>query len=182
MFYILFNKMYRLKLLENSGMKFRPDMSIGEDLLFNVEVFKGLSRISFVNYPLYHYVVKPSGSLAWGKIHDNAHLAYKEHYEAIYSLYKYLNVSDSSAYNKIEFRYIGLLRRYISQLLSSSERIKALQVLNYTSNDVITMNIIKKNRITSIHCAILSTKSFTIIYLFHIIVEKIFRKIKGYGK
>lgn len=57
----LWNKMFRRDRL--SGLRFREDITICEDLLFNAEVFLHSENIRCIPEPLYHYIIRSDSAL-----------------------------------------------------------------------------------------------------------------------
>ncbi|MFV0363060.1 MAG: glycosyltransferase family 2 protein [Suipraeoptans sp.] len=63
-FGVVWNKMYKMKLITKFKVKFQPDISMGEDFIFNMEYLQAVSYISSLNEKLYHYLWKREGSLS----------------------------------------------------------------------------------------------------------------------
>lgn len=62
---IPWNKIYRRAILEQADIRFRPDLCLGEDLVFVLDYLDAAAGdMSFVNAPLYHYVLGNSDSLS----------------------------------------------------------------------------------------------------------------------
>lgn len=60
----IWNKIYEVERLRENGIKFDENLSLGEDLLFNIEYLKtGIDDFSYANLPLYHYVKRKTESL-----------------------------------------------------------------------------------------------------------------------
>ena len=57
------NKVYRNSIIKNNNIKFDEEISIGEDLLFNIEYFTSSKKIYILNKELYHYEVSNNKSL-----------------------------------------------------------------------------------------------------------------------
>lgn len=59
------NKIYRRDILECNQIRFRPDLSLGEDLIFNLAYIRHLcDGFTMINRPLYHYTVGGADSLS----------------------------------------------------------------------------------------------------------------------
>lgn len=58
------NKVYRNSIIKNNNIKFDEEVSIGEDLLFNIEYFTSSKKIYILNKELYHYEVSNNKSLS----------------------------------------------------------------------------------------------------------------------
>lgn len=62
---IPWNKIFRRDILEKNRIRFRADISLGEDLIFNLDYLHCLSGgFAFVNAPLYHYSLGNADSLS----------------------------------------------------------------------------------------------------------------------
>lgn len=60
----IWNKIYDVEVLKNNKIKFNEKLSLGEDLIFNLEYLKtGINYIESVNIPLYHYIKRGTESL-----------------------------------------------------------------------------------------------------------------------
>lgn len=49
-------KMYRRKIIEENGVRFSPDLTMGEDVLFNLSYFHYIETVQIIPVELYHYV------------------------------------------------------------------------------------------------------------------------------
>jgi Glycosyltransferases involved in cell wall biogenesis len=56
-------KLYRSEIIKKKQVRFRSDIYIGEDFLFNQEYLKYGTHIGIVNQSLYYYICKDNGSL-----------------------------------------------------------------------------------------------------------------------
>jgi len=56
-------KMYKKDFIKENNLSFPTDRSLGEDFLFNMEVFTYCNSTMFINKPYYHYRQTGSGSL-----------------------------------------------------------------------------------------------------------------------
>ena len=63
-FAAIWNKIYEVERLRENDIKFDESLSLGEDLLFNLEYLKtGINKFKYVSIPLYHYVKRGTESL-----------------------------------------------------------------------------------------------------------------------
>ena len=60
----LWNKWYRLDFLKQNNIYFREDVRLGEDFIFNCEMFMVAETIEGTDIPLYRYFKRNSGSLS----------------------------------------------------------------------------------------------------------------------
>lgn len=52
---VIWNKVYRTKLIKDNNMWFDPKARKGQDVIFNAEILQITSRIYYIHNPLYHY-------------------------------------------------------------------------------------------------------------------------------
>lgn len=57
------NKIYRRSLLQKGNYKFKKNITLVEDALFNFDVFKSVNNILFIDKAYYHYRIKPIKTL-----------------------------------------------------------------------------------------------------------------------
>ena len=98
---IPWNKIFRRTILEENRIRFRPNLSLGEDLIFNLDYLHCLTDgFVFVNRPLYHYTIGSLDSLS------------SKYYPDLDGIYRkiYLRIKDElcsipGAYEKWELEY-----------------------------------------------------------------------------
>ncbi len=54
--YQVYNKIYRAKIVRKNALRFRENLSFGEDLTFNLDYLSHAKSLSFVYSPLYFYI------------------------------------------------------------------------------------------------------------------------------
>ena len=57
------NKIYRRSLLQKGNYRFKKNITLVEDALFNFDVFKSVNNILFIDKVYYHYRIKPIKTL-----------------------------------------------------------------------------------------------------------------------
>ena len=98
---IPWNKIFRRTILEENRIRFRPNLSLGEDLIFNLDYLHCLTDgFVFVNRPLYHYTIGSLDSLSSKYYPDLAGI-----YRKIYLRIKDELCSIPGAYEKWELEY-----------------------------------------------------------------------------
>lgn len=98
---IPWNKIFRRTILEENHIRFRLDLSLGEDLIFNLDYLHCLTDgFVFINRPLYHYTVGSMDSLS------------AKYYPDLVGIYRkvYMRIKDElcsipGAYEKWELEY-----------------------------------------------------------------------------
>lgn len=61
-FYAPWNKVYKASFIKKNGISFPNGVAVGEDEIFNINVFKKVSSLRVINRSLYNYVVDRAGS------------------------------------------------------------------------------------------------------------------------
>lgn len=98
---IPWNKIFRRTILEENHIRFCPNLSLGEDLIFNLDYLHCLTDgFVFVNRPLYHYTIGSLDSLSSKYYPDLAGI-----YRKIYLRIKDELCSIPGAYEKWELEY-----------------------------------------------------------------------------
>ena len=101
----LWNKLFRRELLDD--LRFREDLKINEDILFNFEAFSRSTTSVFADYPLYNYIARIDTSAVFTtpsekKIQDSCKVS-----ETMWKSLLGTNLQDAAA-----VRYIRSLRSY----------------------------------------------------------------------
>ena len=98
---IPWNKIFRRTILEENHIRFRLDLSLGEDLIFNLDYLHCLmDGFVFVNRPLYHYTIGSMDSLSAKYYPDLAGI-----YQKIFLRIKDELCGIPGAYEKWELEY-----------------------------------------------------------------------------
>ena len=61
----LWNKLYKRQIIESYQLSFRENMKTGEDLIFNLDYFRNIKTVSFVNESLYGYMRRQNNSITY---------------------------------------------------------------------------------------------------------------------
>lgn len=80
---IPWNKIFKRSILEEYHIRFRTELSLGEDLIFNLDYLHHVGSFVFIDAPLYHYMVGNTDSLS-AKFYPNL----SEIYQILYSRIK----------------------------------------------------------------------------------------------
>ena len=51
----LWNKIYNAEIIRQNNIRFRPDVELGEDAVFNTEYYRFCSSVTYIPEPLYYY-------------------------------------------------------------------------------------------------------------------------------
>ncbi|MCW6664637.1 glycosyltransferase [Aerococcaceae bacterium NML191219] len=109
-------KLYRRRLIEKY---FDESLSLGEDLIFNLEYLKGCSRISYITDQLYHYRVGDTNTLStryFDKRIDEVHKVFQKSYTLFRQLF-----ADNISMTLVETKFIKEVCLCIRKLLVQTE-------------------------------------------------------------
>lgn len=142
---VIWNKIYDVSRLRENNIKFDEKLSLGEDLLFNLEYLKtGVKKIESVNYSLYHYIKRGKESL------DNKYrrdfLDIQENlFGKLTELSNFYNVSDKEK-NILKCDFMGAIIVSIDNfyLFNSKDEKKLKYVIKKACQSIEKNEIIKK--------------------------------------
>ena len=104
----IWNKLYERKLLVEKNIRFREDMNLGEDIIFNLEYLRELHGvICILNKPMYHYTRRNKDSLVC-KYNENYMIMQKLIYKNFLS-YLANRLADDNLRQKILCCYFNAL-------------------------------------------------------------------------
>lgn len=116
----LWNKLYRLRVIEKYQIRFDRELKKSEDMLFVCEYLHGISKVSYVSEPLYHYMfnaesicrnTKSKQTFSEDELTNlKAHEIIKE------------QISDDEVKEAFKCRYVCTLMRLLVNLYYSSEK------------------------------------------------------------
>lgn len=101
----LWNKLYKKDIL--SGLVFREELKINEDILFNFEVFRRTTKTVFSDYAKYNYLVRENGSACATTASEK-----KMQDSMIVNQYMYNELSDSDLADVATERYLRCMSGY----------------------------------------------------------------------
>lgn len=127
------NKIFETKIIQDNNIRFNENLSLGEDLLFNLEYMKYIDEIKIVNKTTYNYIQTDNESLD-NKYYENLF----EIYKCLYSeLYKYmtefkvdLNKEEKSFYRS----YFYMLIRVLNNTLNKKCKLSLFNKFKYNSS------------------------------------------------
>ena len=61
----LWNKLYKRQIVEEYRITFPEQLTTGEDFIFNLEYFKHIQKVSFINETLYDYIRRQNNSITY---------------------------------------------------------------------------------------------------------------------
>lgn len=178
---IPWNKIFRRTILEENHIRFRLDLSLGEDLIFNLDYLHCLTDgFVFINRPLYHYTVGSTDSLSSKYYPDLAGI-----YRKVYMRIKDELCSIPEAYEKWELEcahsYFFAFDRVFRNTWSKKNRLSWLQKWQYNACQFHSEEFqkcrkaIPKHYINQLQFYGLQTNSFLIYWITVVITEALSR-------
>ncbi|MGU8814898.1 glycosyltransferase [Clostridium perfringens] len=154
------NKLFKNRLIENF---FDEDISLGEDIIFNLSYIKKANRISVIEDCLYNYSLDNEESLT-KKFHENAFYSFQK---IIYSIKENLpeNIfleKKNKLFNLFFIDYFRCLNSLINK--SKKNKLEIKKTINDWSNDPIIEEILNENNKKSILNKIIESKNKDYIF------------------
>ena len=178
---IPWNKIYIRSILEENHIRFQPGLSLGEDLVFNLDYLHcQTGGFVFINKPLYHYSIGSMDSLSSKYYPDLSEI-----YQKVYSRVKDELRSISGAYEKWELEYehsyFFAFDRVFRNTWSKKNRISWLHKWQYNACQFHSeefqkcLQAIPKHYINQLQFYGLQTNSFLIYWITVVITETLSR-------
>lgn len=127
-----FNKIYLLEKIKENDIKFDINLSLGEDLLFNLEYMKYTEDIIIVNKQLYNYIQRDNESLD-NRYYENLFEIYNKLYNSMYEYMKKFNVDLRKEEKNFYRSYLYMLMRVLNNTLSKKNRMCFKDKIKYNS-------------------------------------------------
>lgn len=185
---VIWNKIYSKEVIQENNLRFREDIDLGEDFIFNCNYFKHINRIFDIKKCYYNYYVKKSNNLTTKFRTD---IIYRRDlvYNEWISLYKYYNIYDSK--KKLEFQnYEGFLMYHsICSIfkkdvnISDKEKICFLETILESKNIDTVLEYLKGKISKLIELNLIKKKKAKILYYFmkiKIDIKKLIKTIIKY--
>lgn len=178
---IPWNKIYLRSLLEDNHIRFQTELSLGEDLIFNLDYLHCLTDgFVFINRPLYHYSVGSTDSLS------------SKYYPDLVEIYRriYLRIRDElcstpGSYQKWELEYAHsyffAFDRVFRNIWSKKNRISWFQKWQYNAREFhseefqMCRKSISQGYINILQYYGLQTNSFLIYWITVVVTESLSR-------
>lgn len=178
---IPWNKIYLRSLLEDNHIRFQTELSLGEDLIFNLDYLHCLTDgFVFINRPLYHYSVGSTDSLSSKYYPDLVEI-----YRKVYMRIKDELCSIPEAYEKwkleYEHSYFFAFDRVFRNIWSKKNRISWFQKWQYNAREFhseefqMCRKSISQGYINILQYYGLQTNSFLIYWITVVVTESLSR-------
>lgn len=167
------NKIYISNIIKHNQIRFNEQISIGEDLLFNLDYLKMADdEILVVNKPLYNYVLRGKDSLNI-KYHANQFEIYKRIFTEVYDCLTLFEVNLDSIKPQFFNLYLHALNHILEHRYFKESRLPFMTKWKYNAeilkSDEFTQ-CLKMARITDlnkIYVALLKSKNYFLVYLYN---------------
>ena len=166
------NKIFDTKIIKENNIRFNEKISLGEDLLFNLEYLKCISgNILIINKPLYNYIYRNSISLSH-KYYSNLFEIYNKLYGELYNSMLLFGADIDKYKNDFYNIYFEMLNRVLRNTFSKQSEygiVKKIKynkyVLNSSEFNLCTKNVDLGNY-NYIYRKIIKYKSSLLLYFY----------------
>lgn len=181
----LWNKIYELDIIKKNRIQFEKNLSLGEDLIFNLEYLRASQRnICFINKCKYNYILRNEESL------DN------KYYSDLYDIYVmlYRKIYDTMSFFKIDFEkyrynyyksYFFMLKRVLKNTFSEKSNMNIFEKIKYNSYVIksedfkICLNNIDYNVISNRYKWLYQKGNYFLIWVYEYLGKKKYLNTRG---
>lgn len=164
----LWNKFYKKDLIDVNICKFDETVKIMEDLLFNLEISEKVKKVSYLDYPLYHYIQRDNSALN-NKDILKMKSSLSVYLKIIFLLEKYYILGVN------RFKLLYIINSLISKNYSTNLKIEEIEEINLNIKKFINEKVFFSN-------GNFKLKIKAIILMFFPYLYRLFKKIKKKGK
>lgn len=126
------NKIYDIKKIKENNIMFDPSLSLGEDLLFNLDYIRNVENIIVINKQLYNYTIRDRESLD-NKYYKDLFEIYNRLYILIYKYMEEFNVDLKAEEKSFYKSYLYMLLRVLKNTLSKKNKNSFIEKMKYNS-------------------------------------------------
>jgi glycosyltransferase EpsJ len=117
----VWNKIYRKDIIMEFNLSFNKDLSLGEDMLFNINYFKSCNKISLINDVLYNYTIYPYAKSLSKKYNPKRLNSQMTMYKSIIELLQEYRTYSSSNYKCIKKYYSSSIISAVNEYLTYNQ-------------------------------------------------------------
>lgn len=133
-----YNKLFRLKLLQNKNIKFREDIEIREDNIFNLDFIQYAEHICGITDPGYYYIQSEIGTSLIGKFHIDEYIINAYFFKRILELYQG-NPQNPEIVEKVyhmflNMDYTSIYKCFCASNLSAKEKYSYINTVIHNSD------------------------------------------------
>lgn len=167
------NKIYRSSIIKDHHIRFNEELSIGEDLLFNLDYLKHADdEILVVNKPIYNYVLRGNESLNV-KYHANQFEIYKQLFKEVYACLKSFGVDIESIKPQYFNSYLHALNHVLEHRFFKESRLPFLTKWKYNASGLKSEEFtqcLKYATITDlnkVYISLLKSQNYFLVFLYN---------------
>lgn len=176
------NKIFRLDIIKKYCIKYDETLSLGEDMIFNLEYINLMSneKIIVLNKGLYNYVWEEKQSLDY-KYYDNLYDIYKHIYHILYETLE-KRCDDLAKYEEFYWkRYFFMLERVLENTFNKKNKDNLILKLK-RNNSILkdedfqkSLSYITKNDVKNLYLIALRSKNYVFVYLSKKLIQFLYR-------
>lgn len=176
------NKIYSSNIIKRNKIYFNENLSLGEDLLFNLDYLKNTNdEIIVVNKPLYNYVLRGRDSLNV-KYHENLFDIYKQLFNQLYNSLIIFSVDLEETKPKYYNSYLHALNHVLADRFFKESKLPFFCKWKYNSA------VIKSNEfnqclkyadfdgLNKVYVSLLKSQNYFLVYFYNSINQLRIRK------
>jgi glycosyltransferase involved in cell wall biosynthesis len=167
------NKIYRSNIIKEHHIRFNEELSIGEDLIFNLDYLKHADdEILVVNKPVYNYVLRGNESLNV-KYHENQFEIYKFLFNEVYKCLQSFGVDLESIKPQFYNSYLHALNHVLEHRFFKESKLPFSTKWKYNANILGSKEFtecLKYGNITDlnqVYVSLLKTQNYFLVYLYN---------------
>ena len=185
LFYTVWNKMYSTRLIKENDLKFAEDLSVGEDMLFNLDYLRVADDVMLLDKSCeYNYVLRKTESLN-NKYYENLFDIYVRHYTALLEAMKEFD-SDVERYKgTFYFVYLRMLIAALNNNMNKKNPAGFLKKLSTNSKLMkrdefsVCLELADMKSYSKLFIWCLKTRSFPCIFVYQklCLIKQAFKKM-----
>lgn len=119
----VWNKMYKTNIIKKNKLYFDDEITMREDLLFNLEFFKYANNAQYIEKNFYHYLIRENSAIS--KMHKKLFFMIKKIYNRTIQCIENYDISkNSNLIQEVNIRYSELIFNSIKSILLTDIPIK----------------------------------------------------------
>lgn len=189
MFNLVWNKIYKTSYVKNNQFKFPDFATTGQDLFFNVDIFKNTKKIGMTKKQFCHYMKYDTETLV-SKFHSNLYYIALKRYESIKELFDCYKMDSIKEREWLVEYYFHNIQNCLINLFRKDCIFNKNQKLDYIKQFIIENNFLTdnlkyfkcKNLYDKIFLRSIKFQNVIIIYYFYYLLFLVRNKFSGIYK
>ncbi|MCA0132445.1 glycosyltransferase family 2 protein [Winogradskyella alexanderae] len=132
-------RLYKNALIKKNKIKFNNDLSVGEDLVFNLQAFKHSSLVAITNSALYHYMKRENSTLT-SCYNSNYLYSRKVQLKAYNEFFNHFSMNRDEHILFLDCFYISTYIGFILNLYKRNSPLDAKQRISLIGNEIFKNN------------------------------------------